>query len=114
MSRSTASHIDFDEWSQLAAADPPAFEARRAELLEAWIRRSADHRQPRLRRLQWRIDQVRRLSKSPLGACIKINDLMLEALLGEGGLLEQMDTLRGPRPLPRSARVIPIHPRAPR
>ncbi|OOZ42299.1 hypothetical protein BOW53_00190 [Solemya pervernicosa gill symbiont] len=119
MGLAASARIDFDEWSDLANADPAAFEARRSELLEGQISRCASRSQTRLRRLQWRIDQIRRLSSSPLGACVKINDMMMNTVLGEGGLLATMSSLSNPPPdgqyrqLPK-AKVIRYHPREPK
>lgn len=84
--------LDFDEWRMLASSDPEAFEALRREVLQAVIERAPEHRRRRLRGLQWRIDQVRERSASPLAACISLSDMMWEAFAGDSGLVE---TLRG-------------------
>ncbi|NPB09307.1 MAG: hypothetical protein GXO17_03040, partial [Thermodesulfobacteria bacterium] len=34
-------------------------------------------------------------AKTPLGACIKLNDMLMEMVYGEGGFLEAVNTLRG-------------------
>jgi len=113
MSGSSSAKIDFNEWSGLATSDPEAFEAKRAEMLEQLIAQCRSGRRERLRRLQWRIDQIRRLAHTPLGACIKINSLMLDAVLGDGGLLESMSNLTQPKqnghyhPLPE-ALILPF------
>ncbi|QKT03432.1 DUF3135 domain-containing protein [Ectothiorhodospiraceae bacterium 2226] len=106
---------DFDEWARLAQRDPAAFECRRAEVLEAHIRRAPPHRQLRLRRLQWRVDATRRRTRNPLVACSRLYALMWDAVAGAGGLVE---TLRGGaprRPAPRPpAPVLPLRPGKPR
>lgn len=86
-------NIDFEEWSALAQSDPVAFEARRAQAIEEFIGSVPAERRERLRRLQWRIDQLRRTSKTPLAACVRINRLMWESVCGHGGLLEALKHL---------------------
>ena len=60
--------FDFSEWSSLANTDPKAFEVRREQAIESVIQSMPDAKQERIRRLQWRIDQERRLPKSPMAA----------------------------------------------
>ncbi|NPB09461.1 MAG: DUF3135 domain-containing protein, partial [Thermodesulfobacteria bacterium] len=78
----------FEELSRLAQEDPEAFEARRRALIEETISQAPEERQDRLRRFQWRIDMERKRAKTPLGACIKLNDMLMEMVYGEGGFLE--------------------------
>jgi len=85
----------FEELSRLAQEDPEAFEARRRALIEETISQAPEERQDRLRRFQWRIDMERKRAKTPLGACIKLNDMLMEMVYGEGGFLEAVNTLRG-------------------
>jgi hypothetical protein len=104
-------HLDFDQLSSLATLDPEAFEARRDELIEEVISSAPLHRQPRLRGLQWRLDLLRKRSRTPLAACIRMSEMMWESLLGEGGLRDSLECLTQARaPLPRraSARVIQL------
>jgi len=109
--------FDFDEWSRLAKADPSAFEARRLALIEEYLRQFPQPDQQRLRGLQFRIDMVRRRSRTPLSACLKISSMMWESLLGSRGLKTALDTLlaRPKPPVPArstgfitSARIIPF------
>ena len=105
--------IDFEQWSSLASLDPEAFEARRYELIEDVIRSAPLRCQPRLRGLQWRLDRVRERSGTPLAACIRMSEMMWEALLGEGGLRDSLECLTQARPrLPRrpSAQVLHLDP----
>ena len=97
--------IDFDEWAALAASDPAAFEARRAEVIDEFIRRAPACRQQRLRRLQWRIDQARRLSPTPLSACMKLSQMMWGRFAGEGGLNDALHSLRRHEHPPRQHRA---------
>lgn len=104
-------HLDFDEWRVLASRDPAGFEAKRRLLLDEVIARAPEKRRQRLRGLQWRVDQVRGRSPTPLVACIRLSDMMWESFAGENGLV---DALRGrslPANKPRGERrsvVIPI------
>ncbi len=91
--QSGSPNIDFEEWSALAQSDPDAFETRRARAIEEFIGSVPVERRERLRRLQWRIDQLRRTSKTPLAACVRINRLMWESVCGHGGLLEALKHL---------------------
>ncbi len=81
------SGFDFDRWANLARQDPAAFERhRRAEIVRL-LRRVPVSRRRRLRGLQWRIDQVRRTSGTPLAACVRISQMMWESVQGEHGLV---------------------------
>lgn len=102
--------FDFDHWAALARDNPVQFERdRRAALVRA-MRAVPPHRRQRLRGLQWRIDQVRLTSRSPLAACIRISHMMWEAIEGEHGLAAVLREPRAPgRP---SAQIIPLR-RAP-
>lgn len=102
--------IDFDEWASLAKADPEKFEARRRDIIEAAIARSCPNQQQRLRSLQWKIDQVRKLSPTPIAACVKISNLMWDSLAGPGGLQEKLEQLQHPSCKLRSAKVLSISP----
>ena len=96
---------EFDHWAQMAIADPDAFEARRSHLIEAFISSVPPERQPRLRGLQWRIDQVRRSARTPLASCIRISRMMWDSVLGEGGLHEVLNIALDGRSKPQSAPV---------
>lgn len=95
--------FDFNDWSALAQRDLPAFEQRRAHVIEEAILRAPEHRRDRLRRLQWRIDQTRRLAPNPLAACMELSRMMWDSVLGDGGFLQ---TLQGqPQPQCRDRRA---------
>ena len=103
--------FDFDEWKTLAKHDPNKFEQRRRERIERVILARPDHRQRRLRGLQFRIDMERRRSKSALGACIRISRMMMEQVEARFqpvllGSLASMVTDQ--RALPKRAEVIPL------
>jgi hypothetical protein len=65
--------------SQLALDDPRAFEALRSAMIENYIARAPQKLQFRLRQLQFRVDGIRRLSRTPLGALMKIQALMWDS-----------------------------------
>jgi hypothetical protein len=101
--------IDFDEWASLAQSDPEKFETRRREIIEAAISRNPPERQHRLRCLQWKIDQIRDRSPTPLSACVKISNMMWNSLTGPGGLKESLKQIRQPTS-PRQATVLELYP----
>jgi len=91
--------LDFDQWARLAEHDPASFESARRDAIEALIESFPAENRERMRRLQWRIDQERRLARSPMGSCIRLSRMMWRQLLGEGGLRERLlglaDSLNG-------------------
>jgi len=104
--------VDFDQFSRLAKSDPEAFEARRAELIEEMIQRLPEHRQQRMRCLQWKIDQVRNQAGNPMAACIKISEMMWDSLVGPGGLQEVLENARsGNFTPPPKASVLEFQPK---
>lgn len=96
---------EFDHWAQLAVVDPDAFEARRSRVIEDFISSVPPERQPRLRGLQWRIDQIRRTARTPLASCIRISRMMWDSVLGEGGLHEVLNIALDGRAPPQTAPV---------
>jgi hypothetical protein len=104
--------IDFDQWATLARTDPAAFEARRAERIEALLRNAPPARQERLRRLQWRIDQIRRTSATPLAACIRISGMMWASVCGPCGMVQALNGRGGGAPAAPAAvaRVLAFRP----
>lgn len=87
--------IDFDTWSALARNDPQTFEKLRLAAIHAAIEGAPEANRERLRRLQWRIDQERRLARTPLAACIRISRMMWRAVLGPNGLSDRVAELQG-------------------
>lgn len=86
--------FDFDSWSELASSDPEAFEKQREALVNQTIAYSAEEHQQRLKCLQWRIDKVRERSGTALAACIRISGMMWDSVLGQGGLVDNLQALR--------------------
>jgi len=85
--------FEFTDWSKLATSDPIAFESMRERIIESFIQSTPKPKQQRLRCLQWRIDQTRKLSRNPMDACIKLSQLMMESVYGENGLINVMQEL---------------------
>ena len=105
-------HIDFDYWLDLAQRDPERFESLRIETLETHINRASNTQQTRLRRLQWRIDQVRQRAKNPLAACISISDMMWDTFNNLASGYHHIDMLRqGQNSHLAEATVLPFNPR---
>lgn len=105
------SKFDFEHWANLAHTDPEGFEASRSAVIEDAINRAPERTQVRLRRLQWQLDQVRRVSDNPMAACVKMNEMMWERFAGEGGLIDTLQLLKDGEPAPPargSAQVIPF------
>jgi hypothetical protein len=74
------SHVDFDEMLALAKTDPATFEAKREEYIESFLTSVPAEKQPRLRGLQWQIDQTRQLARTPMASCIAISNMMWDSL----------------------------------
>ena len=83
---------DHDALSRLARCDPQSFETLRLELIERCIDDAPAPIQLRLRQLQFRIDGIRRRSRSPLGTVVKINALMWDSFLGMNDELQKLHT----------------------
>ena len=70
--------FDFDEWMTLAKTNPAQFEHRRQAMIDKLIRSRKPEMQQRLRGLQFRIDMERRRSPTPLAACVRLNELLMD------------------------------------
>ncbi|MFT5658015.1 MAG: hypothetical protein ACI9KN_001294 [Gammaproteobacteria bacterium] len=71
---------DFDNLMQMAQNHPYQLERLRAQLTEQMISSAPESLQPRLRGLQFQIDCRRKLSKTPMSACIHITNMMHQSL----------------------------------
>lgn len=99
--------MGFEEWSSLASDDPQAFEQLREKVISEFLDHIPEQQQTRLRRLQWRIDQVRDLSSNPMSATINIYSMMWDQLAGNGGMLEMLGTVENPEVAPlKSADIL--------
>jgi len=94
-SQSPTGH-DFDHWERLASHDPESFETERARVIETAICRAPPQKQPRLRCLQWKLDQIRKTSSTPMVASLLMNRLLWEAVAGEQGLIARLNGLQAP------------------
>lgn len=108
-----------DALSRLARNDPQSFETLRLELIANAIDDAPEPVRLRLRQLQFRIDGIRRRSRSPLGATVKIQALMWESFLAMNDELQEFRSkprrppLSKPlntakKALPASAQIIEI------
>ena len=93
MSKTIIAEKDFYEWVELAENDADEFEHQRQLAIDAYIDSVPEAQRERLRRLQWRIDQERRLARTPMAACLKLSRMMWNRVLGPGGLREQFEDL---------------------
>lgn len=93
MSEQDKQQRDFDTWAQVAREDPAGFEAMRQAAIEDFLQTLPPENRQRMRRLQWRIDQERRLARSPMNACIRLSHMMWEHVLGDGGLRDRLARL---------------------
>lgn len=95
MKNKKTAEIDFDTWSEMARNDPETFESMRLAAIDAAIEGAPEANRERLRCLQWRIDQERRLARTPMAACMRISRMMWRSVLGEGGLRDRFGELQG-------------------
>ncbi|MDJ0739608.1 MAG: DUF3135 domain-containing protein [Gammaproteobacteria bacterium] len=109
MEQKKTAEIDFDAWAKMARNDPEGFEAMRQKAIAEVIDRAPAANRERLRRLQWRIDQERRLARTPMAACLRISRMMWRSVLGPNGLSDRFAELQRlfdgevARPLPVEA-----------
>ncbi len=104
--------FNFEYWAQLWKQDPEAFEAERARMMEMLIACAPEEKRQRISAIQWRVDMVRKQAKTPMAASLRIQQMMWESLLGEHGLLNALEALKGAQKLDseerRSASVVPF------
>ena len=97
--------FEFEQWVRLASDDPASFEEARRLMIESLIAAAPETIQLRLRGLQWQVDRLRELH-NPMGACVRISKLMWHQVLGEDGLLDNVQRL-GSRPSPERPSKVP-------
>jgi len=101
--------FDFDSWASLARNNPQAFEIKRKITIEQAILQAAPQRQPRLRRLQWQLDQIRNTARTPLAASLRMQRMLWEKLAGDVGLLACLQGTAGPASSRRhTATILPF------
>jgi hypothetical protein len=110
-----ATPLGFDEWATLAKSDPQAFERQRRQVIDRAILAAPANRQQQLRRVQWKLDQIRSTSRTPMVACLRMQSLLWESVAGEHGLLACLQRPLAARQRPAGtagARIIPLHTRS--
>jgi len=90
---STAKQMGFDEWLDLAMNDPDGFEAARTAAIQGFLDSAPSHSRQRLTGLQWRIDMIRKKSKTPMAACQTIYSMMWDQLAGDGGMIASLKSV---------------------
>lgn len=83
-----------DLLARLARDDPKAYEALRQELVDGFIASAPAHIRQRLRGVQFRVECVRRLSRSALGSTTKTYEMMWASFLGLDGNLQELAQLK--------------------
>lgn len=90
----SSTSFNFDYWCELAKNDPEKFEKERSAAVEEVIAAAPKAKtRDRLRKLQWRVDAERKISKNPTQACLKIYNMMWDKVYGDDGLLYSLNTL---------------------
>jgi hypothetical protein len=79
--------FNFDSWAILARENPQLFEIKRKIIIEQAISQASPRKQKRLRCLQWKLDQIRNTSSTPLAASLRMQQMLWEKLVGDDGLL---------------------------
>ena len=98
--------FDFDGWADLAQRDPQAFELKRTNVIESVIRCAPQRSHQRLRRLQWKLDRIRETSANPMAACVRMQALLWDSVLGDEGLLARLEQTPVTRKQPRNSASI--------
>ncbi|MBI5450382.1 MAG: DUF3135 domain-containing protein [Gammaproteobacteria bacterium] len=86
----TSKRFVFDDWAQLAATDPEAFELRRKRAIQALLTQAPADIRRRLEGLQWKVDMVRQRSRDPQHACAQLFSMMWDSVYGGDGLLNAL------------------------
>jgi hypothetical protein len=79
---------DFDYWMQLAKQDADEFELQRKQAIQKIIDSAPEHLKKRLEGLQWRVDSEIKLSKTPMEACVRVNQMMMKIVFEKNGFLD--------------------------
>lgn len=85
--------LDFDSAVALAIKDPEAFEEYRLKIIDTLIQRAPERTQLHLRRLQWRIKQVKRSSPNPFEACVKLQQMMWHSVSDQSNLAQSLENI---------------------
>ena len=88
---------NFDQLVKLAKENPDELEKIRQQEVERLISKAPESYRQRLRGLQFQIDAQRRLHQdSPIGACIKISQMMHKSFAELRGWLNDVTGLNDP------------------
>ena len=79
---------NFDYWMELAKRDPDEFEVQRKQAVQDIIDSAPEHLKRRLMGLQWQIESEIKLTNSPMGACVRVNRMMMEKVFEKNGFLD--------------------------
>ena len=101
------SDFDFDAWVKLARENPEVFEEKRQQAIQQILDKTPDNIRHRMQGLQWQIDQHRQTAATPIACCIKISGMMWENLLGDDGLVRNIEQLTQADPKPIKNRHAP-------
>ena len=93
MNNDIAKQMEFDDWLELAMNDPEAFEIARTAAIQGFLASVPSHTRQRLTGLQWRIDMMRKQSKTPMAACQAIYSMMWDKLAGDHGMLDGLKAI---------------------
>ncbi|VAW94933.1 hypothetical protein MNBD_GAMMA22-1701 [hydrothermal vent metagenome] len=103
--------FDFDKMMSLAQNNPEGFEKLRQELINNFIKSLPEENRHRMECLQWRIDQTRKQSKTPLAACMALTEMMWESFEQLNALFLEMNgaesSVKITTPLP-TADILPF------
>lgn len=88
---------NFDTLAEMAETDPRGFELLRTEICEEFILDAPKHLQARLRGIQFQVDMERRRSASTMSACIRLSQMMNDALIMLNAVLEDPESFLAQR-----------------
>lgn len=88
---------NFDTLAEMAETDPRGFELLRTEICEEFILDAPEHLQARLRGIQFQVDMERRRSTSTMSACIRLSQMMNDALIMLNAVLEDPESFLAQR-----------------
>jgi len=76
----TSENPIFELLQQLAENNPDEFEVKRDELINEFLATLPKKYQRGMQGLQWRINKIREIAKTPLSACIEISKMMFTSV----------------------------------
>ncbi len=100
----------FDELMALAQSDPQALELYRQQQIEALLKDAPQYLRTRLEGLQFQIDAQRALHPTPMGACLKLSEMMQDSFYQLQELLSDFDkgTALPPKEAQKNAKILPF------